>query len=256
MTACRFSIIIPARNESAQIRGTIEAALVAVDEFRRADKTASIAGRAPNAEVLVVDNASSDATVDAIADLAERSRIHVLECRRLGAAAARNAGAACAGGDIFVFIDADTRVPPDALVRIRELVEEDGYGAGIFRLVAQRAGLRGVCWWMFWNAVRLLPLARAKALPAFMFCTRDVFACYGPFDETVAIGEEWPILAGLYRAEPRRLVYDRSLTARTSQRRMERQAFGYVRTFVKYVVAVLWPPARVHYSDCIREEPL
>jgi len=98
------------------------------------------------------------------------------------------------------------------------------------------------------------PLPRAKALPAFMFCTRRVFVGYGPFDETVAIGEEWPILADLYRAEPSRLVYDRTLTARTSCRRMERQAFGYVRTFVKYVVAVLWPPARVNYTDRIREE--
>ncbi len=256
MSARRISIIIPARNEAAQIRGTIEAALTAVDELRRADAAVSIDARAADAEVLVVDNASSDATAAVIADLAGRRRIHVIECRRLGAAAARNAGAACARGGTFVFIDADTRVPPGALVRIRELVEEGGYGAGIFRLVAQRAGLRGVCWWMFWNAVRLLPLPRAKALPAFMFCTREVFTRYGPFDEMVAIGEEWPILAGLYRADPRRLIYDRTLTARTSGRRMERQAFGYVRTFVKYVVAVLWPPARVNYSDRIREEPL
>jgi hypothetical protein len=35
---------------------------------------------------------------------------------------------------------------------------------------------------------------------------------------------------------------------------MERQAFGYVRTFVKYVLAVLWAPARVKYTDRIREE--
>ena len=32
------------------------------------------------------------------------------------------------------------------------------------------------------------------------------FEEFGPFDERVAIGEEWPILAGLYRARPGRLV--------------------------------------------------
>ena len=37
MSARRISIIIPARNEAAQIRGTIEAALAAVDELRRAE---------------------------------------------------------------------------------------------------------------------------------------------------------------------------------------------------------------------------
>jgi glycosyltransferase involved in cell wall biosynthesis len=254
MNARRMSIIIPARNEAAQIRDTLEAALAAVDELRRAGTAASIAAGAVDAEVLIVDNASTDATLAAIADLAERRDVQVLECRRLGAAVARNVGAAHAGGDILVFIDADTRVPIETLLRIRGLVEENGYGAGIFRLAAQRPGLRGACWWMFWNAVRLLPLPRAKALPAFMFCTRGVFVDYGPFDETVAIGEEWPLLADLYRAEPRRLVYDRTLTARTSSRRMERQAFGYARTFVKYVLAVLWPPARVNYTDRIREE--
>ena len=254
MSAHRISIIIPARNEAAQIRGTIEAALAAVDELRRAETAAPADARGIDSEVLVVDNASTDATVAVIADLAERRLVRVLECRRVGAAVARNVGAAHAGGDILVFIDADTRVPPHALIRIRELVEENGYGAGIFRLAAQRPSLRGACWWVFWNVVRLLPLPRAKALPAFMFCTRRVFVCYGPFDETVAIGEEWPILADLYRFEPRRLVYDRALTARTSGRRMEGQAFGYVRTFVKYVAAVLWPSARVNYTDRIREE--
>jgi glycosyltransferase involved in cell wall biosynthesis len=254
MSARRISIIIPARNEAAQIRGTVEAALAAIGELRRAETASTTAGRATEAEILVVDNASTDATVSVIADWMERHQVRVLTCRRLGAAAARNVGATHASGDILVFVDADTRVPPESLLRIRGLVEEHGYGAGIFRLAAQRPGLRGACWWRFWNIVRLLPLPRAKALPAFMFCTRRVFVTYGPFDETVAIGEEWPILADLYRAEPRRLVYDRSLTARTSSRRMERQAFGYVRTFVKYVAAVLWPPARVNYTDRIREE--
>jgi glycosyltransferase involved in cell wall biosynthesis len=254
MSIRRISIIIPARNEAAQIRGTLEAALAAIAELRRAETATPGGAHATDAEILVVDNASTDGTVAGIADLAERHHVSVLACRRLGAAVARNVGAAHARGDILVFIDADTRVPPEALLRIGELVEQNGYGAGIFRLTAQRPGIRGASWWMFWNVVRLLPLPRAKALPAFMFCTRTVFADYGPFDETVAIGEEWPILADLYRAEPHRLVYDRTLTARTSGRRMERQAFGYVRTFVKYVLAVLWPPARVNYTDRIREE--
>lgn len=254
MNPRRISIIIPARNEAAQIRGTLEAALAAITALGRADAAASRTSPPTEAEILVVDNASTDTTVAMMADWVERREVRVLACPRLGAAVARNMGAAHARGDIFVFIDADTRVPPEALLRIRELVEERDYGAGIFRLAGQRPGLREACWWAFWNVVRRLPLPRAKALPAFMFCTRGVFAEYGPFDETVAIGEEWPILADLYRAQPRRLVYDRALIARTSGRRMERQVFGYARTFAKYVLAVLWPPARVSYTDRIREE--
>lgn len=89
-------------------------------------------------------------------------------------------------------------------------------------------------------------------MPALMFCTAEVFDELGPFDEDVAIGEEWPILASLYRLRPHRFVYDRSLTGLSSSRRMERQAFGYTRTFLKYVWAILHRSGRVNYTDRIR----
>jgi glycosyltransferase involved in cell wall biosynthesis len=178
--------------------------------------------------------------------------IRIVHCPAPGAARARNAGAAAAGGSVLVFVDADTRIPPLGLRRIEQHVE-GGYDSGIFRLAPQSPGLRAWCWWTFWNQVRRLPLSRAKALPAFMFCTRAVFDRFGPFDESVAIGEEWPILAGRYRDDPRRLVYDRTMAARTSGRRMDLQPFGYTRTYLKYALAILAPPARVRYSDAIRE---
>ena len=116
-------------------------------------------------------------------------------------------------------------------------------------------GRRARCWWAFWNAVRRLPLPRAKAMPACMFCTREAFDEFGPFDERVAIGEEWPILAGLYRARPRRFVYDQAITALSSGRRMELQRFGYARTFARYVWAVLSFRGRVDYPDHVRHSP-
>ena len=57
MSARRISIIIPARNEAAQIRGTIEAVLAAVDELRRAETAAFIEARTAEVEILLVDNA-------------------------------------------------------------------------------------------------------------------------------------------------------------------------------------------------------
>jgi hypothetical protein len=82
-----------------------------------------------------------------------------------------------------------------------------------------------------------------------MFCTRAVYHEFGPFDERVIIGEEWPILAGLYRARPERLVYDDTLAALTSSRRMELQRFGYTRTFLKYAWAVLHASGRNGYPE-------
>ena len=124
--------------------------------------------------------------------------------------------------------------------------------AGICRLGTFDGGSRARLWWTFWNAVRHLPLPRAKAMPAFMFCTREAFDRYGPFDESVAIGEEWPILAGVYAAEPQRFVYDRRVLAWSSSRRMQLVRFGFVANFAKYVWAVLHRRGRVHYTDTVR----
>jgi glycosyltransferase involved in cell wall biosynthesis len=247
-----ISIIIPARNEEAQIGRTVRSALAAVArmENQAAD---SLALGSTQSEIIVVDNQSTDGTRKTLERLIRRHGVQVLQCTPLGAARARNVGAVHARGDILIFVDADTWIPERSLQRILQLTRERGFRAGIFRLTAQRAGLRAWCWWTFWNAVRRLPLARAKALPAFMFCTREAFERYGPFDEAVAIGEEWPILAGLWREHPHRLVYDRSLTARTSGRRMDLRLFGYSRTWVRYGLAILWRGARVDYTDMIRE---
>jgi len=237
-----ISIIIPARNEEAQIAGTVKAAFNAI----------AFDGEAA-AEVILVDNGSTDGTVQRALATATTHDLRIVHCREPGAGRARNVGEAAAEGSILVFVDADTRIPPEALSRIRHLVSEGGFAAGIFPLDSQSRGLRAACWWLFWNQVRRLPLPRAKALPAFMFCTRAAFERFGPFEESVAIGEEWPILAGVYRADPRQLVYDRSLTAHTSNRRMEMQSFGYTRTYLKYFLAILMRPARVHYTDTVRE---
>ena len=91
-------------------------------------------------------------------------------------------------------------------------------------------------------------------MPAFMSCDRAHFASYGPFKESWSIAEEWPLTGAAYRYHPERFLYDRRLTARTSSRRMELQPFGYVRTFLKWVSAVLFPWARTSLNHRIRHE--
>jgi glycosyltransferase involved in cell wall biosynthesis len=241
-----LSVIVPARNEEALIAGTLGALVAAAARFEQCppDQLDLARGRV---EVLVVDNLSSDGTREALAPFVARHGVRVVSSARLRAPCARNDGVRAARGRILVFVDADTLVPPDFLVRVRRACDTDGIGAGITRLAPRDGGLRA--WWAFWEQVRRLPLARAKAMPACMYCTREVFAAYGPFDETVEIGEEWPILAELYREQPSRLRYDRSLTARTSSRRMELQRSGYARVFLRYVWAVLHASGRTGYGD-------
>ena len=88
MTDPSISFIIPAKNESATIKEVV----------------GEIRDRHPDAEVVVVDDGSSDET----ASLAKNAGAKVIRHpTSLGNGAAVKAGARVAKGDIFVFLDAD-----------------------------------------------------------------------------------------------------------------------------------------------------
>ncbi|MEZ6061028.1 MAG: glycosyltransferase family A protein [Planctomycetaceae bacterium] len=243
-----FSIIIPARNEERLIGQTIDHVLAAGSHFAATGRDSP----ARHWELIVVDNGSTDGTQAVLERYAGRPEVSVVHLETAGAARARNAGRARARGRILLFVDADTMIPPDCLRRIADHCHQRDNAAGITSLGTLDGGFRARLWWGFWNSVRRLPLAKAKAMPALMFCTAGAFDTHGPFDEDVAIGEEWPILAGLYRRSPEAVVYDRSIVARSSSRRMDRRPFGYSRTFLRYVWAILHRSGRINYGDKIR----
>lgn len=240
----RLSVIVPARNEAALLGQTLEAILAAA---RRLGRMAAV-------DVIVVDDDSRDATARNARRYGRRG-VRLVPSHRRGAASARNAGAAAARGDILCFVDADTLIPPHGLRRVYEHAVERRCAAGFFALAARERDRGARAWWACWTLVRALPLARAKAMSGFMFCTRAAFERFGPFDERRMIGEEWPILAGVYAAAPERFVYDRGVTARTSSRRMAMRRFGYVRTLALYTLAVLLPAVRWSYPDRFRAAP-
>ncbi|MBM4074373.1 MAG: glycosyltransferase [Planctomycetes bacterium] len=241
MTTPLISVIVPTRNEERLIAATLSSIL-----------NSALNVKGSEIEVIVVDNDSCDHTVSIVSEFVERSEVRLIHAEVLGAARARNRGRISARGEILVFIDADTLIEPDCLPRIVSHCASNQIKAGIVRLRGINEGWRAWVWWRFWDNVRLLPIPHAKAMPAVMFCTSNAFDEFGPFDESVAIGEEWPILAGVYRHCRDHFVYDRSITAFSSSRRMENQSFGYLKTFLKYVWAVLDPAGRIHYSDKIR----
>lgn len=239
-----LSVIVPAYNEVRLIEGTVRSLLRA---------RAALEGKSgAECEVIVVDNGSDDGTRQVLSGFERRGEIVVHECLRRGAARARNEGAAVARGRFLVFVDADTWVDRDALTHVEEHLVGGRHSAGIAHLERLDGGLRAFCWWLFWANVRHLPLSKAKAMPALMFCSKAAFEELGPFDEEVGIGEEWPILAGAHRQDPLSVVYERRIRGRTSSRRMELQRLGYVRTLMKWVWAVASLRGRTNYSAHIR----
>lgn len=260
MTACEVSVIIPARNEEGLIAETVRHVVEACEEFQRSTsartdnfRTSGLRtdGQLPW-EILVVDNHSSDNTIGSLEAFIQEPEVRVIECAELGAAKARNLGRRQASGRVLIFVDADTMISRDTIIRLVQHCDDVVFRAGITWLGNYDGGLRSRLWWLFWNCVRCLPMARAKAMPAVMFCTSETFDRFGPFEEGIAIGEEWPILAGLYRIYPEHVIYDKSLVARSSSRRMDRQPFGYSRTLFRYVWAILHRSGRIHYTDQIR----
>ena len=98
----KLTIIVPAFNEEAYVAPTLGAIRAAVERARAESDV--------DADIIVVDNASTDRTADVARDLgAEVVREPVQ-----GIARARNAGARRATGDVLVFFDADV---PDLRLR-------------------------------------------------------------------------------------------------------------------------------------------
>ena len=251
MSDTRLSFVIPARNEEALIGETVEAILASVavaSGLSRRDLWLPDTA----VEVIVADDRSEDGTAAVVRTFADAAGVRLLSLVGGTCAAARNAGVAVSTGQILCFVDADTIVPVNAVDRIFELHEDEGMCLVLYRLVSREPGIRAWLWWTFWGLARHLPLARAKSMPAFMSCDRAHFEAYGPFDESWSIAEEWPLTRPAYRDHRERFLYDRSLAARTSSRRMELQPFGYLRTFLKWVAVVLFPWARTSLDDRIR----
>ena len=253
MSEIRLSFVIPARNEEALIGETLEAILAGV---ARASGVSRHDLWLPDTsfEIVVADDASEDATAEIVGTFAAEVGVRLVSCVGGTCAAARNAGAAASSGQVLCFVDADTIVPENAVDRILQHHEAEGRCLVLYRLVSREPGIRAWLWWTFWGLARRLPLARAKSMPAFMSCDRTHFERYGPFVASWLIAEEWPLTGAAYRYHRDRFLYDRSLTARTSSRRMELQSFGYVRTLLKWVSVVLFPWARTSLTDRFRHE--
>lgn len=178
-----ISFLIPAHDEERDLAAT----LAAIDT--------AVGARAH--EVVVVADACSDDTV-AIARAAG-ARVVEVDVRQI--AAARNAGAAVATGELFVFVDADTRVTPALLAAVERAVADGALGGG--------ALVRFDRPWPRWAHV-LLPLltslyfAFGLAAGCFVFVRRDVFAAVGGFDGALFAGEEVAFSRAVKRLARRR----------------------------------------------------
>lgn len=197
----QLSIVVPCLDEAD---GIVEA-LHALAPLRRAGH-----------EVIVVD-AGSDGTDRLARPLADR----VLRSPR-GRALQMNRGAACAAGDILVFLHADTRLPDaaDRLLTHRMGRSSRRWGRFDVRLTGRQPLLRVVERLMNWRS-RLTRIATGDQA---IFVERALFAAVGGFPE-IALMEDVALSVRLREAGPPLCLRERVLT---SSRRWERH--GILRT--------------------------
>ena|ERR1035437_7969802 len=166
-----ISFIVPAHNEERWLGnclGSIRASMAAIEE--------------PH-EVIVVDDASTDATPR----IAEQMGARTMRVEHRRISAVRNSGARAASGEVFIFVDADTQV------------NEQAVRAALSALRSGAAG--GACVFEFDGVVPLwgriihrfaVTLGRLIRLAGgcYVFCTRQAYTAAGGFSESLYAGED------------------------------------------------------------------
>jgi rSAM/selenodomain-associated transferase 2 len=205
----KLSIVIPALNEAERIG----AALQALAALRRR-----------GCEVIVVDGGSSDRTRELAEPLCDR----VVSAAR-GRAVQMNAGAHHASGDALLFLHADTRLPPDGEILIRDALMHHLWGRFDVEIESRHRALKVVACAMNLRS-RLSGIATGDQA---IFVRRDAFPGFAP----IALMEDIAFSREMKRRGAPACLRER---VRTSGRRWETR--GVLRT-----VVLMWRLRLLYY---------
>jgi glycosyltransferase involved in cell wall biosynthesis len=164
-----LSFIVPAYNEELELPDTL--------------KWIRQAAAGNDHEILVVD----DASIDATAKIATAAGVKLISIQRRQIAAARNAGALHAHGDLLFFVDADTHINSAHVSGAIDAVV-NGYAGGSARV--DIAGEIPTWSRIFFNIFCTIYFGLKLGAGAFLFTTRSNFDAVGGFSEEFFVGEE------------------------------------------------------------------
>lgn len=213
-THMHASFIIPTRNEAPYVEACLR----------------SIRAQQGSYEIIVVDSLSRDRTRAIARNYADT----IVQEKRPGPAAARNAGAQRARGEVLVFCDADVRFRPGFLAR---LAQQPAFASCICSVVpydADRSWQRAV--------YRVLNhVVRACAAAGIPFSTgsciiasRRAFRAVGGFNPSLLTNEDHDLVQKLRRGGGVR--YCKDIVVATSARRV--RTLGLVGTLMTYAHSV------------------
>ena len=202
------SLIIPAYNEEAYLPVLLDSVDVARDRYKDGPD---------DIEVIVVDNASTDAT----ADLARSRGCRVVREDRRIIAAVRNTGVRHACGRVLVFVDADNIMHPDTFNAIDKSLSTGKVIAGATGVSMQRMSL-GIAV----TYALMVPLVWITRMDTgVVFCRKDDFETVGGYSEELLFAEDVQLLWDLMRLgwkQDRKLTRIRSAKAVYSTRKFDK----------------------------------
>jgi len=167
-----FSVIVPAYNEEDYLPATIAA-------IRRAERMLG-----EPVEIVVGDNASTDATAEVAAALG--AVVVPVEIRCISAV--RNQAATKATGKHLVFVDADDHMSENMLVEVKRVLDSGRFiGGGVARTRYDRdtAGIR------FTHAFVQTVLSFTGLSMFLFYTTAEAFAASGGFNEELLCTEDY-----------------------------------------------------------------
>ncbi|MBW4028835.1 MAG: glycosyltransferase [Acidobacteria bacterium] len=191
------SIIIPALNEERHIQSCL-ASVAALEVPSHA------------LEVLLVDNGSTDRTLELAKGFSESLNLTILQKSGVRISALRNQGALHSSGQIFAFLDADCLVSPHwlgDLIALQEKLSEIGVLGAPYNIPAQSSWVARV-----WEQAHTKSdLSHVRYIPGGgMLMRRAVFDAVGGFDESIETNEDSELCARI-RAFGLPIVADRTV---------------------------------------------
>ena len=174
MDEMKISVIVPAFNEEKLITSTLESIRAAGAAFTE---------RGWAWEIVVCDNNSTDRT----GELARATGAKVVFEPKNQIARARNAGAAVAAGEWFLFVDADSRPSRELFIDLIEAMASGRFlGGGCTVQLDERHFLASL--FVFaWNTVSRIC---KWAAGSFVLCEANAFRAIGGFNEAFYASEE------------------------------------------------------------------
>jgi glycosyltransferase involved in cell wall biosynthesis len=207
MSEPTISIIVPAWNEEKYVGRAIESLKRSIAAYEQA--------RGGTAEIIVVDNNSSDRTGEVARE--HGARVVFEPVNNIGKA--RNTGVKAARGKFIAFCDADNQVTENLVTLIHDHLMDPKISGGGTWIEPANKTLKVRFFYFLWH----IYVTFSRVGVGMMHCRKEDFESFGGFDETI------------YAAEDVQLAYDLNKIGRPRGQKFELIRKGWIITSTRKI---------------------